>query len=437
MARRQAGTIDTSYGANGSADIPAEHPHDPDNVSLQVEPSISDGNGNLVFFGYNPGDSDRGLFTRILVNGQWDSATGHVPIAVADNPHLPDESLRFRSLLTVTVDGRPTYYAAGSPTYFDYEQGRFLNYLGISRFDQDFQPVKAFGEDGHALPEPGQPWEMSRRTVNRPNAAFYSAENPLAMSAGLLRTIFPYTVGDEDDEVTHSWLATLHPNTGELVEALGEQRNRSTLPLSDRGVMPLKVLRAHFFEDGGFVVLAHRGDDHVILRRYNAHGMPIDEFGDQGQRDLFPYQGSMRLGMDYRNGRIVVSRAMEMQLTEPTTVYAFTDDGDNDPAFNNGQPVTLSRDDKGLALGQLVIDEHDRIVLGGAHLTAVNVGELNVFRLTRAGLLDPEFGNGGLFEGGSDFRTANKLFLNQDGIRILTLFPTEGYFLERVLKLHN
>lgn len=440
MKQGQAGTIDESYGQQGTANIPAEPPHEPDVVSLQVLPSAMDDDGAMVFFGFNPvSDSEYGLLTRVLADGRWDSATGHVKIDQTGNPPLPDQSRYFFALLaTTTGDGRKTYYGGARPSYFN-QKGHTLAYLGISRFDEHFQPVKSFGENGDVLPHPGPPWEAwTQGGPNKPDTLKYDLEYALVHSAGYLRTVFPYYLDDNDDAVYESWLAVLDPETGELLEVLGEHRDRAMLPLTDSNGASVQPLRTCFLDDGSLFLLALRQDDRVILRRYNAQGLPIKEFGDRGEKDLFSYRSTFVLGMDYRNGRLVLTRAREEQTVEPTTVFAFTDDGSYDPTFNDGQPIVISKDDKGLALGDLVIDEQDRILLGGAHLTATNVGQMNIFRLTKGGVLDATFGNGGIFEAGPDFRTANKLFLREDGLRILTLFPPSGFspLLERVLKLH-
>ncbi|OCT22159.1 hypothetical protein A6E19_03390 [Pseudomonas putida] len=372
-----------------------------------------------------------------------DENTGHV---VVDAENLPDETLDFKGLAGATIDGQQTYFAVGVPTYFDADFKRFLSFIGISRFDEGFQPVKSFGNDGHALPDPGEGWQKGdvgrvnmHRVKRSTNALLSYEERPLAFANGLLRVIFPYTLGDAYGEHAESWLAVFNPETGELAHELGKTRDQGMLRLTDGDGFSLRVLRAHFFADGGFLVLAENASGQVIVRRYDRHAIVDERFNDgQGQRTLFAFQRGMRLGMFARNGRIAVSRGVEFQLQQPTTVFVMTESGTNDTTFNSGQPLTLGSDGHGLALGELHIDDLDRIVLGGALLTAIDVGRLRVYRLKRCGALDSTFGNDGIFDGGRDFRTANKIFASEHGIHILTLFPTSGlYFLERVVKLHG
>ncbi|WP_153773687.1 hypothetical protein [Pseudomonas sp. MNR3A] len=443
MSVQSSGTPDHAYGTQGVANIPAEPPYNPDVASLQVGPSTLDAKGRLVVFGRNPADSSPGLLTRLNADGQWDESTGHV---VVDAANLPDEALDFKGLVGATIDGQQTYFAVGVPTYFDADFERYLNFVGISRFDESFQPVTSFGENGHALPDPGEGWQKGdvgdtkkHQVKHSTKALLSSEERPLVLANGLLRAIFPYTLGDGNDEHTQSWLAVFNPLTGKLAPELGEARDLGMLPLTDKAGFSLRVLRAHFFADGSFLVLAENASQRVIVRRYDRHAIADERFNDdQGQRDLFAVQASMRLGMFARNGQIAVSRGVEFQLQQATTVFVLTESGTNDTNFNSGQPLMLGSDGHGLALGELHIDDQDRIVLGGALLTAINVGRLHVYRLTRSGELDSAFGNQGLFDGGPDFRTANKVFASEHGIHILTLFPTSGaYFLERVLKLHG
>lgn len=443
MSVQSSGTPDHAYGTQGVANIPAEPPYNPDVASLQVGPSTLDAKGRLVVFGRNPTDSSPGLLTRLNADGQWDESTGHV---VVDAANLPDEALDFKGLVGATINGQQTYFAVGVPTYFDADFERYLNFVGISRFDESFQPVTSFGENGHALPDPGEGWQKGdvgdtrkHRVKHSTKALLSSEERPLVFANGLLRAIFPYTLGDGNDEHTESWLAVFNPLTGELAPELGEARDLGMLPLTDKAGFSLRVLRAHFFADGSFLVLAENASQRVIVRRYDRHAIADERFNDdQGQRELFAFEGSMRLGMFARNGRIAVSRGVEFQLQQPTTVFVLTESGTNDTTFNRGQPLTLGSDGHGLALGELHIDDQDRILLGGALLTTINVGRLHVYRLTRSGEFDSTFGNEGLSDGGPDFRTANKVFASGHGIHILTLFPTSGpYFLERVLKLHD
>ncbi|MBK5008986.1 hypothetical protein IAE33_000846 [Pseudomonas sp. S60] len=443
MYAQSPGTPDYDYGTQGVANIPPEPGYNPDVASLQVGPSTLDAKGRVVVFGRNPADSSPGLLTRLNADGHWDVSTGHVVVEADD---LPDETLDFRGIVGATINGQQTYFAVGLPTYFDANFEQYLNFIGVSRFDEYFKPVTSFGDNGHALPDPGEGWQTGdegrakmRRVEDSTKALLSSSERPLAFANGSLRAIFPYTVGDEYDEHTESWLAVFNPETGELVHELGEARDLGMLPLTDNAGFSLRVLRAHFFADGSFLVLAESTNQRVIVRRYDRHGIADERFNDgQGQRDLFAVQASMRLGIFSRNGRIAVSRGEEYQLQQPTTVFVLAESGANDPTFNRGQPLTLGSDGHGLALGEIYIDDQDRIVLGGALLTATNVGRLQVYRLTRSGELDSAFGNGGLFDGGPDFRTANKVFASGHGIHILTLTPTRGsYFLERVLKLHD
>ncbi|HEK1687868.1 TPA: hypothetical protein SMR42_004265 [Pseudomonas putida] len=443
MSAQSPGTPDLSYGTQGVANIPAEPPHNPDVASLQVGPSTLDVDGRVVVFGRNPADASPGLLTRLNADGSWDGNTGHV---VVDTPGLPDAALDFSGLVGATINGQQNYFAVGMPTYFDADYEHYLVFVGISRYDERFQPVKSFGENGHALPDPGEGWQIGAEGQVKPRPAqhsktsiLYSDERPLVLANGLLRTIFPYTFSDENGEHTESWLAVFNPETGELAQELGETHDRGMLPLTDKGGLPLRVLRAHFFEDGSFLVLAENASQRVIVRRYDRHAIADERFNDgQGQRDLFTLRSNMRLGMFARNGRIAVSRGVEYQLTEPTTVFVLTESGANDTTFNGGQSLRLRSDGHGLALGELYIDDQDRIVLGGALLTAINVGRLHVYRLTRSGAFDSAFGNEGLYDGGSDFRTANRVFAGEHGIHILTLFsPIGSYFLERVIKLHD
>ncbi|WP_411384382.1 hypothetical protein ACK3BK_12050 [Pseudomonas sp. L7] len=443
MSVQSSGTPDHAYGTQGVANIPHEPPYNPDMASLQVGPSTLDAKGRLVVFGRNPADSSPGLLTRLNADGHWDESTGHV---VVDAANLPDEALDFKGLVGATINGQQTYFAVGVPTYFDAEFARFLNFIGISQFDEGFQPVTSFGDNGHALPDPGEGWQKGdvsrakmRRLKHSTNALLSAEERPLAFANGLLRVIFPYTLGDADTEHTESWLAVFNPMTGELAPELGEARDLGMLPLTNKAGFSLRVLRAHFFADGSFLVLAENATKRVIVRPYDRHAIADERFNDdQGQRELFAFEGSMRLGMFARNGRIAVSRGVEFQLQQPTTVFVLTESGTNDTTFNSGHPLMLGSDGHGLALGELHIDDQGRILLGGALLTAINVGRLHVYRLTRSGEFDSAFGNEGLFDGGPDYRTANKVLASEHGIHILTLFPTSGpYFLERVLKLHD
>ncbi|WP_409271529.1 hypothetical protein [Pseudomonas sp. KCJK9111] len=443
MTVQFSGTPDYDYGTQGVANIPPEPGYNPDVHSLQIGPSTLDDKGRLVVFGRNPSDTSPGLLTRINADGHWDESTGHV---VVDAENLPDEAVNYKGIIGATINGQQTYFAVGVPTYFDANYEQYLNFIGISRFDEGFQPVTSFGDNGHALPDPGEHWqtrdeglEKKRWVKHSTKALLSSEERPLAFASGLLRAIFPYTLGNDQDERIESWLAVFNPVTGELAHELGEARNLGMCPLTDNAGESLRVLRAHFFADGSFLVLAETINQRVIVRRYDRHAIADERFnGGQGQRDLFAFQGRMRPGMFARNGRIAVSRSVEYQTQQPTTVFVLAESGMNDTTFNRGQPLTLGSDGHGLALSELHIDAQDRIVLGGALLTAINVGRLHVYRLTRSGEFDSAFGNEGLFDGGPDFRTANKIFASGYGIHILTLFPTSGpYFLERVLKLHN
>jgi len=444
MSRQRPGFPDLNFGRQGIADIPPEPPRDPDYESLPVGPLDNDGNGKLSFCGWHSDDSSTRLFTRVLQDGRWDDATGHVPIAPRDD--LPDASLTFSGLLSTTIDGKERIYCVGSSTYYTPDEA--LEHISVARLDDKFQPVQSFGNDGIATPHPGEPWESVQNGkatgIAQPkadtNVSLYSALRPMALVNGALRVVFPQVHFVGRDIITRSWIGLFNPDDGKLVEDLGEAKDQGVLRLHDKAGRPIRVLRAHFFDDGGLLALAATEDENerVILMRYDRHGVPLQSFAEGGERNLFSHQPGMRLGMDVNDERIVISRAMDRQLTEGSTVFCVaTEDGKNDPTFNAGQSVTLRRDGGGLVLGMARLDQQNRIVLAGAFLTGVNVGKLNVARLTQSGELDSTFGENGFYISDPYLYTASELYVSEEGIRVVSMLPpSDAPLLERVIKLH-
>lgn len=458
MKQNRPGTPDTAYGNQGIASIPPVPPANPDVKSLQVAGLADDGNGNLVFCDLGEGDGTERVFTRVLRNGQWDQGTGHVKIPY--DPGLPDQSHEYGGLLYTVFDGEPCIFAAGIPAYYDEETFAVLNFISIARLDDAFRPVLSFGTRGVALPNPGEAWipilggfagasripaarlarhaDSTATPAEKVFAQPPSRRQPMCLVDQELRVIVQAILNNDEGEFHASWVAYIDPATGELIEASTSRRARGLLPLLDGSGRSIRTLRGHFFKDGALLLLALNADERVVLLRYNANGELDRNFADNGERNLFANTPGMSPGMDVNDDRIVITRAVDRQLIDPTVVFCFNHAGQNDQNFNGGQPLTLRHERGGLVLSNARLDDQGRIVLAGPHLTAVNVGTLNVCRLTYAGALDESFGVGGYFDSGPDLYHSNELYLDPDGIRVFTMRPLVGDrdLLEVILKLN-
>ena len=452
---RQPGTLDPAYGRQGIADIPTDPPVNPDARSLQVMASAGQG-ASLAFCGTHPADAERVMLVRLLEDGQPDPQG---PVVIEPHDAHPESSLAFVALQAIPAGAQTHYLAIGTPAYYDFEAYQLLNYVSIGRYDEHFEPIHTFGKQGVALPDPGDNWapvlrlspsapplpqQHPARAYPRGRTALIPPFHPataVTLTAGLIRVVFSQKVYDDETSVeTYSSHVTLvHPDSGEPVAGLGEHLEHSVLRLDAKDGTALQVLGARFLEDGGFIVLAHRSDNRVIVKRYRANGLADENFaGGEEELNLFGFVNGLQPGLEVRGERILVSRAIYSQRSQGTTVFCHTLSGLRDQTFNGGQALTVQRGPRvGLSLNQVKADEQGRVVLAGSYMSE-GLDQLCVVRLTASGALDESFGDAGFFDSGRDLFTASGLYPHTDGIRVLSQFPTfTRSFLERVAKLVN
>ncbi|WP_442109114.1 delta-60 repeat domain-containing protein [Pseudomonas sp. NUPR-001] len=441
-----AGQLDPEYGNNGAAPIPATPPRNPDTETLQTLTQCVDANGVSAFCGYladEPSDENP-LFTRLLANGEWDEVTGHVPPEPTGDPNEPDGLFAFKTLNSVEIGSETNYLTVSAPVYFNYKKGTYLEYFAVGRFDEDFRAVPDFGYRGFAYPHPGAPWEILSNKMLRSQCSHYSStrallywtRRPIALINNTIRVIYPQFISDIDDnESTSTWIALLSPQTGQLAAGLGNNRDKYQMPLTDAWGEPLELHRAVFLNDGGFLLLARTQDTrNVVLRRYFDNGLPDETFANGEGQVVLPSSYSKRYGMGVKNNRVIVSEGTQYDVDEPSTVYCYRLDGSIDETFNAGEALRLG---SGLKLDHAQFDAQGRIVLAGTQYLPPPDSALNVVRLLPSGELDETFGEGGFYDGAPYYAAANDLFVTDNKIHVLSLFPVQGAapFYEVMLKI--
>lgn len=434
-----AGQLDPEYGNNGAAPIPATPPRDPDSETLQTLTQCVGANGISAFCGHLADEgSEKQLFTRLQANGEWDDVTGHVAPQPIDDSNVPMGLFWFKTLFPVEIDNRTNYLTVSAPLYFNCEEGTALEYFAVGRLDEYFKPIQGFGNNGFAYPHPGAPWgalctdairsEYKHRAST--HALNYWTRRPIALINDQIRVIYKST-----DDSTSTWISLLSPETGQLVAGLGNNRDKHQLPLTDAQGKPLELHRAVFLNDGGFLLMARTLDEsYVVLRRYFDSGLPDEKFANGAGQLVFPSSFGKRYGMDVKNNRVIVSEGTQYNADEPSTVYCYRLDGSIDPTFNAGEVLRLG---SGLKLDHAQFDAQGRIVLAGTQYLPPPDSALKVVRLLPSGQLDETFGEGGFYDGAPYYVAANDLFVTDNKIHVLTLFPVTSLapFYEVMLKI--
>lgn len=433
----RAGSIDLSYGNNGVAPIPAQEPFNPDAYTLQVYPSASAPDGSMAFYGYNTGSKNPpGLFTRLNAEGCWDSATGHVPASTGQTGPLPEYVYDFTAMTHALVDGKGSYITAARVWYVDDPENLYLH-VAIGRYQaEDFKPSAGFGDDGIALPEPpGLSREHSRRTAfpalwsqikhqgRKVKGGDYRDTPKLGLIDGTIRVIFGGGHYTADTDVENTWCALLDVKTGKPVKGLGLEGRDSQHKLALIDGESVTIYQAVFFDDGGFLLLSEV-DDRIYLHRFLANALPDKTFANGKGYIELPGKGH-KAGMAVKNNTIVVSRSqLSFEIDLPTELYCYTLAGEQDPTFRR----TLRVVGHTLSLDHLSFDSQGRLVLAGQSYFSEEENPqlqstMQVVRLLSTGEPDFTFGEGGYAPTDRYRYATNGLYLDDQGIRVLTLMP--------------
>lgn len=450
---RRPGFIDRSYGKSGVAVIPPQAPWNPDAYSLQVYPAANAPDGSMVFYGYNPGQYDPpGLFTRLDTEGCWDSATGHVPVSIGQNGPLPENVFYFTAMTHALVDGKSSYITASNVWYVD-DPDNLYSHVAIGRYQaEDFAPSAGFGDDGIALPEPPRTTcRNSKRTAIAKllaqmsgqarglNGLDYRNTPKLGVINDTIRVIFKGQYFNADTEEENTWCALLDVRTGEPVKGLGleGQDSQHKLALIDGESMTL--YQTVFFDDGGFLLLSEASEI-MYLHRFLPNALPDETFANGKGYIELPGRG-LKAGMAVNNNTIVVSRSGTLfPIGQGTELYSFTLTGEVDPSFTR----TLRVEGHSLVLDHLSFDSQERLVLAGQSYFSEENNQylqsaMQVLRLRSTGEPDDTFGKDGYAPSDHYRYATNGLYLNDSGIRVLTLMPvTEGAgFYEYMVRLNS
>lgn len=453
MSQQRPGTLDPLYGQGGTAPIPATPCFDPQVSTLQVYPATAGSDGSIACCGYDPDDVDgtRPLFTRLLPDGRWDAATGHVPPPDMGEPHPVENLHYFEAMLGFGEGERASYLAVSRPYHF-FDNGDIALHVAVARLTARFEPWPGFGDNGIALPAPVAPPSTVRcgpppgiaalRQRTTPRGIDYRAGPKIGYANGALRVIFSGAYYAADGQQTeHTYLTLLDPDSGGPLPGLGPDARQSLWALPTLGGTAVTPYRAAFFSDGSFVLLGQAGTRFYLLR-CDARGLLDPAFaGGLGYRELEPRGGGFGLAAA-EDGRVWVSSIGPLSTTRfATLVYGFTATGEPDPGFNGGEALVLQAAVGNLRLDQLQLDAQQRLVLAGARIFTGGddpyaYQRLRVVRLLPNGEVDNTFGDQGFFPENDYLAGANDLYVDGDSIRILSLLPFgRGAFYEVVAKL--
>ncbi|MNH21010.1 hypothetical protein D3C79_808010 [compost metagenome] len=164
--------------------------------------------------------------------------------------------------------------------------------------------------------------------------------------------------------------------------------------------------------------------------------MPDKGFAS-GQGYIVLSNGWTRAGMAVNDRYIVVSRGGSLNdpIGQPNEVYCYTLSGEEDSTFRHSPSV------KGhtLILDHLSFDSQGRLVLAGQiyYLEQQWIkSKMQVVRYLSNGELDVDFGNKGYSPVNEYQVGSNGLYLDDQGIRVLTLMPNEPFY-EQMVKLYS
>ncbi|WP_191831750.1 hypothetical protein [Pseudomonas fluorescens] len=444
------GFIDRNYGKEGVAAIPAQEPWNPDVDTLQVFPAACAPDGSMAFYGYNPlDDVDRahGLFTRLKADGQWDSATGHVPVSTGQSGPLPTRVYDFTSMIHAQVDGEASYLTASRVWYEDDPEILYLH-VAIGRYQaEDFKPVVGFGDDGIALPEPPRSTRGHSKRTAIPklpawterqgpefNAVDYRDTPKLGVIDGTIRVIFGGYCSD-DTTRRNTWCALLDAKTGKPVSGLGPESKDSQYRLSLIDDESTTLYQAEFLSDGRFLLLSST-ESGMYVHRFLANALPDETFANGRGYIELPGSG-IKAGMAVNNERIVISRGGQITpIGQSAELYCYTLDGEVDNDFSC---PSLSVEGHSLTLDRLSFDSQGRLVLAGQIYYPDGpriLSKMQVVRLLSTGKPDLTFGQGGYSPANYYQLASNGLYLDDQGIRVLTLMPSERVY-EHMVKLYS
>jgi len=438
------GFIDPNYGENGLAAIPAPG-LDPAVYTLQVFPAACAPDGSMAFYGYAPGPTPKyGWFTRLNADGQWDSATGHVPVSTEQAKPLPEYVYNFASMIHAVVDGAECYLTASRVLYVDDPDVAYLH-VAIGRYDaEDFKPSVDFGDDGIALPKPSwqtsghsRPIESQKLRAKIPhskqelNAVDYRDTPKLGVIDDTIRVIFGGAYDNADTTKENTWCALLDAKTGEPVSGLGPEGKESQYRLTLIDDESTTLYHAEFLSDGGGLLLSST-DRKMYLHRFLPNALPDKTFAN-GQGYIVLPSGGHKAGMAVNDHKIVVSRSGNLGEAA-TELYCYTLAGEEETTFRR----SLSVPGHTLILDHLSFDSQDRLVLAGQRNSAAAESGMQVVRLLTNGELDADFGQGGYSPVNEYQAASNGLYLNDQGVRVLTLMPVGfGPFYEQMVKFYS
>jgi len=432
------GFIDPSYGKEGLAAIPAPG-LDPNVTTLQVSSAACAPDGSMAFYGYNLGaERMPGWFTRLDADGQWDLATGHVPVSTGQTEPHPEYLYAFTSMIYAVVDGEASYITASRVSYLD-ASGTEHHQVAIGRYQaEDFKPAVEFGDDGIALPEPFRSTRgdsMRRVQEREPKATDYRNTPKLGVIDGKIRVIFGGERRSTGSSKKHTWCALLDAKTGKPEIGLGPEGKDSQYRLSLIDDESTTLYHAEFLSEGGFLLLSS-ANGKIYLHRFLPNAMPDKGFAS-GQGYIVLSNGWTRAGMAVNDRYIVVSRGGSLNdpIGQPNEVYCYTLSGEEDSTFRHSPSV------KGhtLILDHLSFDSQGRLVLAGQiyYLEQQWIkSKMQVVRYLSNGELDVDFGNKGYSPVNEYQVGSNGLYLDDQGIRVLTLMPNEPFY-EQMVKLYS
>ncbi|MPS98947.1 MAG: hypothetical protein E2581_10665 [Pseudomonas sp.] len=442
-----AGYLDKSYGNQGEASVPPLPPKNPDKETLQVYPYTSADDGSMVFYGYDTDDvttREKGVFTRLGADGQWDEATGHVEVSKKQSSPLPYEVFNFNAMTFAKYKNEERYLTASTVIYAG-DTDKAVVHVAVGAYDRTFSPVAGFGDDGIALPSP--PFKKENTLLPEAlvktlgynefqKAVDYRYKPKLALIGDRIITVFPGSVATWEAQDDDLWCALLDAATGAPVPGLGEDGKSSQLKLPRINGQALVPYHVAFMADGGFVVVG-QADGAIHLQRYQPNALPDTSFGVQGSIKIPDSGSANRAGLAIHKDVIVASVSVWPSITTSTHLHGYTVQGEPIAQFTREVRGDL---EGGQVFDHLQFDTQGRLLLAGTRTYRSGddpeaQSSLHVARLNVDGTVDNDFGKNGFSELNVYHAAANGIHVDESGVRILTLMPiTIGAFYEKVAK---
>ncbi|WP_409260601.1 hypothetical protein [Pseudomonas putida] len=422
LSKTKAGTIDPTYGERGYARFRLTEAQSNAYIfAWTVDPT-----GRIIAQG-SPFDSG---YTRyfMTLNPQgrefFEKPIGNTP---------PGES--YVQNITFINDGaNASILSYLSCTRFTAD-GDLLWYGSIFRYDEAFEPVNGFGQNGRVEVSPLHTSNAAsiskarliREGVIKPSEHLLApATAPAAHSIyidGKIKTVYSTSLEDTPGS-QETWLSLHNPDDGRLTEGLGADGSQRQIKIENIDSSQFSLWGAQFLKNGDLALAGIDGTG-AFVAYYTRNGEHQKEWGGQGYVRL----GRRNVSLGAHETWIVATLGTYAPASDGIrlTLYAF-DRATGKPISDFGKDgivdITIGglKPRKGVVPVRVIIDESNRVYVA---CNLVLIDDDNsfdfqgiIYRFQADGFLDYSFSQDGQYDLEPGERV-EEMALHSDGLRVL------------------